>query len=392
MIFQGHNTRSGSVTVLTAILMVFLVGMVAFAVDLGYVALVRNEVQNAADAAALAAVPELISRKELVGDVGQTAEVARARDRALEYAGRNRGGGVALAVDRNDANDPAGDVVVGTLASARDAGAPLALDKPPYNAVQVTVHRDEVRNGRLDLFFAPVLGTRYASTGATATAIMEGNVRGFKIATDQRNSKLLPFTLDLDTWNRVLSKSGPDDFSYDPATRAIVPDKGDGIHEANLYPGFRDGKSLSPGNFGTVNIGLDSNSSAVLEDQIRNGINAEQLARMGGSVELGPDETLTLPGNPGLSAGFKDALEAIKGQPRIIPIYKSVHDTGATTKYIIVKFVGIVILDVRIAQVPGGIRQMSLTIQPEQVIDSSALGGGTTETGQYIYRPPVLAR
>src|SRR5436190_24001671 len=46
--------RRGAVAVLTAFMMVFIMGMVAFAVDLGYIAVVRNRLQVAADAAALA--------------------------------------------------------------------------------------------------------------------------------------------------------------------------------------------------------------------------------------------------------------------------------------------------------------------------------------------------
>jgi len=52
---RNRNTdRPGGILVLTAVLMVVLIGMVAFGVDLGYVVLTRTELQTAADAAALA--------------------------------------------------------------------------------------------------------------------------------------------------------------------------------------------------------------------------------------------------------------------------------------------------------------------------------------------------
>ena len=54
---SGRNRptdRPGAILVLTAVLMIVLIGMVAFGVDLGYVVLTRTELQTAADAAALA--------------------------------------------------------------------------------------------------------------------------------------------------------------------------------------------------------------------------------------------------------------------------------------------------------------------------------------------------
>ena len=44
----------GSVLILTALLMTFFIGMAALAIDIGYVSTTKNELQNTADAAALA--------------------------------------------------------------------------------------------------------------------------------------------------------------------------------------------------------------------------------------------------------------------------------------------------------------------------------------------------
>jgi hypothetical protein len=51
---------SGSVAIITGILMVVLLGFLALVVDIGHLAVVRNEVQNAADAAALAGARALL--------------------------------------------------------------------------------------------------------------------------------------------------------------------------------------------------------------------------------------------------------------------------------------------------------------------------------------------
>lgn len=53
--------RRGIIIVLTAVLMVFMLGMIAFAVDVGYIANARTEIQRAADAAAYAGAGALVN-------------------------------------------------------------------------------------------------------------------------------------------------------------------------------------------------------------------------------------------------------------------------------------------------------------------------------------------
>jgi len=51
--------QAGAVAVTVAILMFVLVGIAALAIDIGYLLVTRNELQNVADAAALAAASKL---------------------------------------------------------------------------------------------------------------------------------------------------------------------------------------------------------------------------------------------------------------------------------------------------------------------------------------------
>ncbi|MGD9127882.1 MAG: pilus assembly protein TadG-related protein, partial [Planctomycetia bacterium] len=53
------SRRRGAILVLTALLLVFLVTMVAFTIDIGYMLAVRSEAKRATDAAALAGVGAL---------------------------------------------------------------------------------------------------------------------------------------------------------------------------------------------------------------------------------------------------------------------------------------------------------------------------------------------
>jgi Flp pilus assembly protein TadG len=79
-----RRDRRGKIIVMTALLMVVLLGMVAFSVDVGYMAVTRTEMQICADAAALAGAAELVNG------------VDDARAEALEYLAKNKVGGSTL--------------------------------------------------------------------------------------------------------------------------------------------------------------------------------------------------------------------------------------------------------------------------------------------------------
>ena len=59
---QSESSRRGAVAPLTAIMMVPLLGLVAFAIDAGWMALSRSGLQDAADAAALAGAQQLLGQ------------------------------------------------------------------------------------------------------------------------------------------------------------------------------------------------------------------------------------------------------------------------------------------------------------------------------------------
>lgn len=79
-----RRDRSGVIIVLTAVLLVFLLGMIAFAVDLGFVANVRTELQMAADSAAYAGAGALVN--------GSAAAVSEAQN----FYTQNKAGGTTL--------------------------------------------------------------------------------------------------------------------------------------------------------------------------------------------------------------------------------------------------------------------------------------------------------
>jgi Flp pilus assembly protein TadG len=387
MIRPSPPPRTGAILPMVAILMIFLLAMVAFAVDLGYIAVVQKELQNAADSAALAGASQLLDRNRLKGTPNQAAAFSNARDKAQLFSAQNKGGNVSLALDRNDTNDPAGDIVCGYLATPGNLGTTLDTTAANYNSVQARVRRTAQQNGSLRLFFGAVLNRSTQDVSAKATATYEGgwNVTGFTLTgTGQTTAPLLPFALDLPSWTAVTGGTGPDGWTYDPATGAYAPGS-DGIKEINLYPT----KGISPGNFGTVDLGNPNNSTPDIERQIRYGLNATDLSYFpNNQIALGTTGTLSVQGDTGISAGFKDALASIRGQKRIIPIYSTVTGQGNTSSYTVVGFGGITILDVKLTGM-----NKRLTVQPEFVITPTAIVDTSVSiTNWFVYRPLRLTR
>ena len=370
------RSRSGAIAPLTAALMVPLLAMAAFVVDLGYLRLVQQQLHNAADSAALAGASQLLLRSKLQGHASTNTEMDTLRQEAQRFANKNICGGTAITLGISD-------VVVGYLANPSDQSSVLITDTPVYNSVQVTAQRTAQSNGSVALFLAPLLGRTSMDLKASATASYE-SVKGFSFAATNNQDmscKLLPFALLVSTWNAATAGTGPDDWTYDHLTKAVRSGS-DGIHEATLFPS----KNLTAGNFGTVDIGKSNNSTADVVRQILYGPNKSDFDALGGRIALGADGTTTLEGDTGLSAGFKSALESIIGQPRIIPLYSTVAGVGNNAKFTIVGFAGIVITKVDLTG-----PSKYITVQPEFVIDPTAIGGGGPDSNNhFVYRPLAL--
>jgi Flp pilus assembly protein TadG len=152
-----RGRRRGAVVVWFAVLAPTLLGMVAFSVDIGWIVLVQNELQVAADAGAMAGAGALPG--------GQPA----ARATAKTFAQKNSAGATGDAVAVDDA-----DVLLGNWDPAARA---FAVNEAGPNAVQVTTRKS------LDLFFARIIGMRTIDLAATAVAT--------------RNPRDIAFVIDL---------------------------------------------------------------------------------------------------------------------------------------------------------------------------------------------------
>lgn len=386
--YPKRRDRRGVIAVLTALLLVMMVALLAFAIDVGYLQVAKTQLQQAADAAALAATAELIDDEALAsGATDLSDEIAVARSRAVQYGAANPVGASAPIVDPNSSNSTGGNVVVGYLANPSDQSQTMNFDNlnQQANAVQVSVVRSASQNGEIGLFFGRVFGKHSSAVSATATAALLNNIKGFKAPADGSTLGILPFALDVDTWNNMLNGGGTDNYKWDNSTKTISKGS-DGVHEINLYP---QGTG-SPGNRGTVDIGSANNSTADIARQIVSGVNSSDLSYMpNGQIALNESGTLDLNGDTGISAGVKDELASIAGQPRMIPLFKSVSGPGNNAQYTICAFVGVRIMDVKLT---GPMSGKYVMIQPANVVTSGAIAGNDPTTSNYIYSPVWLVR
>lgn len=376
--------RAGNFLVLTGVLMVVMLAVVAFAIDIGCLCVARQELQRSSDAAALAAAWELIGVDAPVTDEDDASQLAvNARTEAGRYAGLN-----PILTSSPVLGEP--DVTVGYLADLSDTS--LALDTSgmsPPNAAEVFVRRTAGQNGEVPFFLARALGLDSSAAQANAVAAFTSGVKGFCVPPDESPVCLLPFTLDLPTWESVNAEEGaePDNWVWDRDTETVTYSPGgDGRREVNLYPNS-DAIGL-PGNRGTVDIGGSNNSTMDIARQILEGVSKADLEHHGGSLTLDEWGQLELNGDTGISAGIKDELESIIGEPRVIPIFSQAVNPGDNAQYTIVKFCGIVITDVKLT---GPDSKKHVTIQPCKVVCKGCVPGSGSDS-DYVYSPPWLVR
>jgi len=166
--------RRGATAVMGAMVLSVLFAFAAFAVDSGLMVLTQTNLQNAADASALAAAQEITNAIHLAGNgQGQitidanSSVIADARTMAANVASAN-----GIYVDSQN------DIRFGrrTYSYATESWS-IAWNQAPFNVVQVTARRNNADtsqpDGELPLSFGWAVGRPSVPLTATATAFVE---------------------------------------------------------------------------------------------------------------------------------------------------------------------------------------------------------------------------
>ena len=297
------QNRRGSVLITVAAFMFVFIMIIAFAVDYGYLLVVRTDLQRCADAAALAAVRDLMP--DALGD--QTGAVDAARASVRQYANEN------LRSSQKSLTIPNADIEIGRYdRTTINSGTVTLLNNGMLDAVRVTIRRDGSTNSAVPLFFGRVFGATQANVVVAATAVL----RPVKVMLP--GDGVLPIAVDIDEWNATA-----------PGEEFVM--YGDGRFE-DQYGNTR------AGNWGTVDIGAEGNSTAELTDQIENGLRQSDLEDLAsqfdpyGDPRLPNDTELRAPlwvqGETGLSAGLSGALDGVVELTKMIPIIDELASTN----------------------------------------------------------------
>ncbi|MBP0609810.1 MULTISPECIES: TadG family pilus assembly protein [Burkholderia] len=176
----GTARERGSVALFFLMFLIPLLSFGALAIDIAWIATVRNQLQNAADAAALAAADAMMS------PTGGPLNWSQAAPAANGVIALNSAAGAPLAT---------GTVTTGYWNVTRTPASmqPTTITPGPYDvpAVQVTVSRAPgINGGSIPLLLGGLLGIPGASGRATAIAVLAapGGVAAgglFPIAIDQ---------------------------------------------------------------------------------------------------------------------------------------------------------------------------------------------------------------
>jgi Flp pilus assembly protein TadG len=358
-----------------------LLAMVAFSVDLGWLVTVQTELQNSADAAALAGTQKLMDPyvQWALPGVSATQQnqirnqaIADAKAAAKQYAGFNQAGGVPLTLNDND-------IEVGYTDQQGNYNPNPDLTVFP-NTVAVTVRRDDLANGQVSLFFAPVLGTNAVPLSAYArAATFAGNVQSLK-ALPNTDAHILPVALDVNVWNQFYATGkSPDGNIYNSPLN--------GLPQLQVYPWGTN----TPGSFGLLDTGPPANNVPAFRTWINDGQTPNDINYLlhNELLPVSPQAAKPWKCGPGLKSTLQIDFASQINVPVLIPIFQPVSTApyvaataqGQGATYAIIGFVG-----VKVTQATGSGSSMNISIQPAANVDPTAVipnatPGGSTNSG-----------
>src|SRR5215471_17436522 len=158
-VLPAETPRRGATVPLFAVLLIPLLGMLAFSIDIGYMALVRTDLQTAADAAALAGAEKLQDLYVQYTLPGQTNQ-----SQILNYATTNSPGSPMATAERFASYNKAGNVAItvrdpDVSFSFMDASGNFNSNSGGFpNSITVITRRDGIMNSPVSLFFGPIFG------------------------------------------------------------------------------------------------------------------------------------------------------------------------------------------------------------------------------------------
>ena len=314
----------GQVLIMAAVALVLFCMLAALAIDVGYMYCTQAQLQNAGDAAAMAAALELFDER----NAGHTESVART-------AATTEGGNF---VHANHAG--AGSTV---YYGAYSGGTFTEQGvETRATAVKVNVSRDASSpSGRLHLFFSPIFGHDDVAVSAESVVQMTGGIIGLR-----GGSGLRPFAID----EAMVAGWTPG-----ASVTVIIPGgaAGCGAHCAVCGKKCGTGSGgcgtkcpvcgllcggagwVVPGNWGWLDLNGGANSIPELRDWILNGYSGDITLN---STE-GGRKCVWIEGDTGQRTTLQSDFEQLLGQVICICVYDTSSGSGSNGQFRIVGFV-----------------------------------------------------
>lgn len=369
----GHSRSRpvprGKILLVAVLAFPTIAGVIAMSTDVGVIGAAQGQLQTVADASSLAGAMKLADDQRVQGLTDLSGLMSSARAQSIAVAECNTVLNQPAVLLDNASNDPGGDIVVGYINPADPTAAFSTAPEltPLFNSVQVRASRSNDHTGVVPRFFSRIWSTTGTPISVVSTATVQNYpIKGYR-SVNSLNPKVLPIALDITSYNNMMAGLTGDQYAYNPTT-GTVSTGSDGVMENLLYP-VQDGLA---GNWGTVNIGTANSGTQTLASQVQYGLSPSQLATFPNSqIVLDPNQyssSITLNGNPGLSAGIQSALTAKIGQSVAIPIYDASAATGVGATYQVVKFA-----PVRIMAVDFTANPKLLVVQPSLIYDPTAI-------------------
>jgi hypothetical protein len=341
--------------------------MVAFAIDIGWIAATQARLQAAADSAAMAGAGQLTTgfATFAISSSGSYASVianseSSATTYAEHFAGYNGAGGLSSLTLAGS------DIQFGYTTSAGTYTSPVAANVYP-NTISVTLRMDGGLNSTLGLFFAPVLGMSSKTLTATSRAVIyvDNGVSSFNYSSGV-NGLMLPVALDVNAWNTFITTGQSPD--------GTVHTGSNGKPQLQMYPS----PGNAPGNFGLLSVGPASTNTPTYTNWIDNGPSPTDMEYLDNNsmVPLSTNSPQAWTGGPGLKSPMQGDFASVMGQPRLVPVfqpvsqspYQAANGSGSNTTYNIVGFVG-----VTISESDGSGSSMNISVQSATVSDPTVI-------------------
>jgi hypothetical protein len=271
--------QSGSVIVIVAILLTVLLGFAALAVDIGRLMVAKNELQNAADAAALAGASHLYP--QIPPSSPSPPDWTTATTEATNSIGLNKSdretltSGTVQAGYWDYASPPPGPSY-----TLKGTGIPPGAQD--FAAVQVTIPI------AVQHWLAPIIGINTSNVSAMATAVMASPGTAFEGAT-------MPFAISEGAATQL-------NF-YENFEIADI----DGVKKCN-----RNGNPTQCGQWTTL-LSDGSNSNSWIKDLIKGAESSPEVS-IGGSINIVPGTR---------TSSYKEVIDNLLGETVLLPVVRS---------------------------------------------------------------------